>query len=267
MKYQQILPPAHLKDYVRYFWLLESDKDDHAERKLLPLADGCPGIIFQHSALGSFTDPGHKNLPEAFLYGQTVTPIELHLEGKFKSTGVCFYPYALKTIFGLDASELTDSCVDLTLIINGVIEQLLNAATGTDQIEIFSEHIFHHIETKKYSIDPATEYALAAIAQSKGNLPLKDLQRKLKLSERRFERTFNQQVGISPKLFSRVCKFQAALGQLKRNNYTNLSDIAFDNGYADQSHFIRSFKEFAGFSPLQFQKKRGRKIAENFSVL
>jgi AraC-like DNA-binding protein len=92
------------------------------------------------------------------------------------------------------------------------------------------------------------------------------LQRNLNLSERGFQRRFNQHVGISPKLFSRVCKFQAALGQLKNNNYANLSDVAFDNGYADQSHFIRSFKEFAGFSPYQFQK-RDRKIAENFSVI
>ena len=266
MKYQQISPPPYLKNYIRYFWVLEDDHTGDPAKKLLPLADGCPGIIFQHSSSGSFSDPAHEHLPEIFLYGQTVTPTELNLDGRFKTFGVCFYPYALKSMFGFDASELTDSCLDLTLLVNNLKEPLLNASSLKNQVEIFSTHLDCHIKKNCYRIDYATEFALSEIVQAKGNLPLRDLQRKLKLSERGFQRRFNQHVGISPKLFSRVCRFQAALRQLKNNNYANLSDVAFDNGYADQSHFIRSFKEFAGFSPYQFQR-RDRKLAENFSVI
>jgi AraC-like DNA-binding protein len=267
MQYQQILPSPRLKNYIRYFWALESDDNSKSEKKLLPLADGCPGIIFQRSSFGSFSDPSHDHLPEVFLYGQTVKPTEINLGGKFQTVGVCFYPYTLKSIFGFDANELTDSCLDLTLLLtNNFKEPLLNASSPYNQIEIFSTHLYSYIQKSRYHIDPATQFALSQIVQSKGNLPLRDLQKKLKLSERGFQRKFNQHVGISPKLFSRVCRFQAALHQLKNNDYANLSDLAFDNGYADQSHFIRSFKEFAGFSPYQFQKNH-RKIAENFSLI
>ncbi len=266
MKYHQISPPPYLKNHIRYFWVLESDDDIQSGKKLLCLADGCPGIVFQHTSLGSFSDPRDEHRPPIFLYGQTVKPTELNLGGQSKTIGVCFYPYALKSMFGFDASELTNSCVDLTLLLNNFKEPLLNAPSLKNQVEIFSTHLDRHIQKSTYRVDHATEYALSEIVQAKGNLPLRDLQRKLKLSERGFQRRFNQHVGISPKLFSRVCRFQAALRQLKNNNYANLSDVAFDNGYADQSHFIRSFKEFAGFSPYQFQKK-DRKIAENFSVI
>jgi AraC-like DNA-binding protein len=71
-------------------------------------------------------------------------------------------------------------------------------------------------------------------------------------------------VGISPKLFSRICRFQATLQQLRTNGFDKLSDIAFEHNYADQSHFIRSFKEFAGVSPFQYQKQF-EEIAENLS--
>src|SRR5688572_4182536 len=182
MKYKQIPPPFYLKDYIRYFWVLESD-DSHSGKKFLPLADGCPGIIFQHSSVGSFSDSMHDRLPEIFLYGQTVTPLELNLGGNFKTTGICFYPFALKTIFGFNASELTDSCVDLTLLMDDVKEPLLNASSA---IETFSAELYRHIQKRNYQIDDATEYALSEIVQSKGNLALKDLQRKLKLSERGF---------------------------------------------------------------------------------
>jgi AraC-like DNA-binding protein len=266
MKYYQISPQPYLKNYIRYFWVLESDDTSQSEKKLLCLADGCPGIVLQHTSLGFLPDPTHEHRPQIFLYGQTVKPTELNLGSQFKTIGVCFYPNALKSMFGFDASELTNSCVDLTLLLNTVKEPLLNASSQKNQVEIFSTHLYRHIQKSRYRVDHTTEYALSQIVQAKGNLPLRDLQRNLNLSERGFQRRFNQHVGISPKLFSRVCKFQAALGQLKNNNYTNLSDVAFDNGYADQSHFIRSFKEFAGFSPNQFQK-RDRKIAENFSVI
>ncbi len=266
MKYQQISPPPYLKNYIRYFWVLESDDNSQSAKKLLCLADGCPGIVFQNSSVGTRSDPTDEHRPHVFLYGQTVQPTELNLGDQFKTIGVCFYPTALKSMFGFDASELTNSCLDLTLLLNNVKEPLLNASSLKNQIEIFSTHLDCHIKKSSYRIDQATEYALSEIVQAKGNLPLRELQRKLKLSERGFQRRFNQHVGISPKLFSRVCRFQATLRQLKNNNYANLSDVAFDNGYADQSHFIRSFKEFAGFSPNQFQK-RDRKIAENFSVI
>jgi AraC-like DNA-binding protein len=266
MKYYQISAPPYLKNYIRYFWVLESDDASQSHKKLLPLADGCPGIIFQHASFGSFCDPSRERLPEVFLFGQTVKPTELSLGGEFQTTGVCFYPYTLKSIFGFDAIELTDSCVDLTLLLNDFKDPLLNASSPYSHVEIFSAHLYSRIQKSRYHIDHAIEYALTQIVQANGNLPLRDLQKKLKLSERGFQRRFNQHVGISPKLFSRVSRFQAALRQLKNNNYANLSDVAFDNGYADQSHFIRSFKEFAGFSPYQFQKN-DRIIAENFSVI
>lgn len=266
MDYEQLPPPDYLKRYIRYFWKLKNDNSEEASKTLGPLPDGCPGIIFQHSSEGALVGPTDTYLPEIFLYGQTIKPIEFYLRGKFQTLGICFYPHAINHIFGFTASELTDNCLDLSLVANGLKEQLLNSPSVTHQIEVLSSHLHNQVNKKDASIDRVTEYALTRIVKSKGNLSLKGLQTELQLSERGFQRKFDAQVGISPKLFARVCRFQASLTQLKSNNYENLSDIAFDNGYTDQSHFIRSFKEFTGFSPFQFQK-HNRKLAENFSVL
>lgn len=61
-------------------------------------------------------------------------------------------------------------------------------------------------------------------------------------------------IGISPKLFARISRFQESLYQLRAGKYDKLSDVAYENEYFDQSYFIRVFKEFTGFSPLQFKK-------------
>jgi AraC-like DNA-binding protein len=266
MKYAQLLPPASISKYVRYFWVLENDTSTKSFNMLSPLADGCPGIFFQHSSAGTFYDASNRILPEVYLYGQTITPIEFYIRGNFKTLGVCFYPYALKSIYGLNASELTDNCLDITLLTAQLRDELVNANSTRRQIEIFVSYIAEEIKQKNPTLDGETEYALRQLITSKGIVSLKSLQQKLNLSERSLERKFSQQIGISPKLFSKVCQFQASLHQLRQNNYTTLSDIAYDNGFADQSHFIRTFKTFAGISPLQFQKG-GRKSTENFSLL
>lgn len=265
MKYQQIPPPVYLTQWIRYFWILENDSDSDVECMLHPLADGCPGIIFQHSSSGQFHDPVKQRLPEIFLYGQTIRPAGLYLQGQFKTVGVCFNPSALRSLFQFNASELTDSCVDLSLVVSHLKEPLLNSMSANDQIEIFSSSIRDLVKKKEPVRDHVTEHAISRIVESNGNVQLRTLLKELQVSERGLQRKFDQQVGISPKLFSRVCRFQASLAQMKNSNFDNLSDIAFDNGYADQSHFIRTFKEFAGFSPLQFQKTKG-KLTPNFTV-
>lgn len=266
MKYEQILPPDNLKNYVQYFWTLESPCADPLPQAFGPLADGCPGIIFQESKYGLFHDQENKPLPQIFLYGQTIKRTRINLIGKFNTVGVCFFPNALKSVFGFDANELTDTCLDLDLLSSRLPEQLINTPLPYDQIEILSSFICSKIRKTDRKRDEITHYALHQIMGSRGLLALKDLQKDLQLSERSFERRFNQFVGISPKLFSKVCRFQASLRQLKSNRYNKLSDIAYDNGYSDQSHFIRTFKEFSGFSPHQFQKQYFE-LAENFPVL
>lgn len=263
MHYKQIAPPDHLKQWVRFIWTLETDGE--VSQVLNPLADGCPGIIFQLASEGQFHDPSKHLMPEIFLYGQTISCSPLCLNGKFKTVGICFYPSALKPLFRINASELTNSCVDVTLILDQLRERLTNSISLAEKIEIFSSRILDIIKKEEPSVDRATEFAIRRIVESNGNIQLRSLQKEMQLSERGLQRKFEQFVGISPKLFSRVCRFQASLTQLRKSNFHNLSDIAFDNGYADQSHFIKSFKQFAGFSPLQFQKSK-RTLTANFTV-
>ena len=110
------------------------------------------------------------------------------------------------------------------------------------------------------------QFALSEIVRNDGRVSLAELREKLRMSERTFERRFKDFTGISPKLFTRISRFQVSLKQLQVKGYDKLSDIAFENNYADQSHFIRSFNEFAGFTPNSYQKET-EEIVENFSAL
>ncbi|HJT73610.1 MAG TPA: helix-turn-helix transcriptional regulator [Chitinophaga sp.] len=269
MKFEQIPPPAPLKHYIRYFWTLESEGPSDTSSTFRTMADGSPGLMFQQPEKGCFYQNG-KLLANTFLYGQSTRYAELCLEGTFSTIGVFFYPHALKPVFGINAEELTDTCTDLNTMAEKqglCLTEIITAATSTaERVEVLSSFLIVQIRKNEQQQDGAMHYAMSSILQSGGSIALKDLQDKLQLSERSFERKFRQHIGITPKLFARICRFQASLRQLRNNRYNKLSDIAFENDYADQSHFIRSFKEFAGLSPFQY-RQQSREVVENLSRL
>ncbi|HTI09180.1 MAG TPA: helix-turn-helix domain-containing protein [Puia sp.] len=301
MKFTQIPAPVQLCDIVRYCWTLESSDRAATEegpditadpgttadpdlpsgapgapadppltfRTFRTMADGCPGIIFQHPAAGAFHKDDQR-LPEIFLYGQSTQHAELSLSGKFNAIGLCLYPNALRSLFGLKAEELTDSCMDLNHMARRqgfrLAEQLADIRASGEKVQLLADYLSVQSGSNSRITDAPMQYALSQILHSKGSHPLKTLQDTLQMTERSFERKFKQWVGISPKLFARICRFQASLTQLRNNDYQKLSDIAFENDYADQSHLIRSFKEFAGLSPNQYQKQCNE-VVENLAEL
>lgn len=270
MHYQKFAPPGELAQLVRYFWVLQEDNASAASKTFLAIADGSPGIIYHHAAKGKLLDYLHQPLPEIILYGQTVEPVKFHSAGPFQAMGIYFYPHALKSVFGVDANELTDTCIDLLLLPNKkkhpLVDQMAQATTAVSQVNAMADYLTKQLVLSTTRNDQSTEFALNRLIQSKGNISLQEVQKTLQLTERTFERRFRQTVGISAKLFSKIRRFQEGLHQLRTNNYRKLSDIAYDNAYADQAHFIRTFREFTGHSPNQYQKGVVEMV-ENFPVL
>lgn len=201
------------------------------------------------------------------MYGQTTQHTEQVSIGKFKSIGVYFYPDALSTIFGINAVELTDRHLDVTLITNtDLTAQLLNAVSSAQRIEILSAFFISLVKKNKKQENDKVRYCLSGIQTAKGNVTLSNFPRELYISESNFERAFKQMVGISPKLYTRITRFQSSLSQLRNRQYQQLSDIAFENHYADQSHFIREFKAFTGIVPNHFHRQTNEVVA-NFPEL
>jgi AraC-like DNA-binding protein len=259
-----------LNPYIRNTVVLQSGMGQEAPVHLPCFADGLPGILFwqtDRNILLNQDMPSHTSLR---LYGQTIKPVELMATGNYRIIIIHLYPHVLESLFGIQAGELTDTCVDVNqLPIPGVPAlqaQLLEAGSAEEQKNLLLAFLATLTRSNQVLPEKDIAYVTHQLMRTKGNTPLKVLQQELHLSERSFERKFLRQVGIPARLYARICRFNAALSQIRQGNWFRLTDVAYDNGFADQAHLNRTFKEFTGFTPGAYLA-RYRQQAEVLPVL
>jgi AraC-like DNA-binding protein len=257
MYYQQIYPIEPLRKYVRYFWILEDNSLNFSTKTFKIMSDGLPGLIFQENKK-AFHDKDHQELPQLFVYGQTTGHTEHKAIESFNNIGVYFQPNALKSIFGIDANELTNQHIGIDeLIKTNITEQLSSTTSSIHRIELLTSFLIRLTEQK----NTENKKIGFATAQLQKGVSLPYILKELNISERSLERYFKQYIGISPNLYSRINRFQSALENIRQNQFSKLTDIAYQCNYFDQSHFIREFKEFAGISPKLFLIKANEQVA------
>lgn len=232
-------------------------------KTMLPFfADGYPGLVFHVTPEGQWVQPHNRRMPPAYLYGQTLHPVELHIQGSYTLIIFQLYPIVINGLFGLDAKTLNNGCYDLqkTAGWDSIETALFEEKDIRQQIRIISRYLHNLFYTRRQNLDLALKNSIQLILNAKAQITVKALCEKLHLTPRTFERRFSKEVGISAKDFIQITKFQLSFERLSVKDYTYLSDIAYENGFADQSHFIRVFKAFTGATPSAFEKKNTPKL-------
>ena len=252
-------PDPSIKLFVNNIIVLENDITG-IESKLPFYADGFPGIIFKQSESAAYLLPKKKKLNDFFLYGQTLQPIEISLTGTYKLIVFQVLPFVSKLLFNVNPQELNDECYDLSLVkdidANTVVKKLNKSKDLLAQIEIITEYISELFSKKAKQPELHVSLAVHLILESKGKITVKNLTEQLHTTERTLQRLFIDNVGIPPKQLCKITQFQTSLGQISSDSFTRLTDIVYENGYADQSHFIRSFKKFTGKKPSAIKKEK-----------
>jgi AraC-like DNA-binding protein len=90
------------------------------------------------------------------------------------------------------------------------------------------------------------------IKQTYGNINIAQMASEACLSRKQFERIFTQNIGISPKQYLKIIRFQSAIFKKQQNNNLNMTELSYETGYFDQSHFINDFKSMSGLTPKQY---------------
>ena len=252
MKYCTIAPPRSLSAYVRFFWTLESD-EPYCHRSM---ADGCAEMVFHYK--GSFDNITNESPEKSFtsgLHGPSQIFRRYRTEASFAIFGVYFYPFALPHFFSMPASELSNEAPDLKTLLGHagaeLEEKIMLAHSNAERVAIISSFLQTRLFANEDRRQAAISSVISEMIHSRVAVPVEELAKRSFLSMRQFERNFKIFSGFSPKLYSRIIRFQSATTHYGIANKT-LTDIAYDCGYYDQSHFIHEFKQFSGYHPRQY---------------
>lgn len=250
MKVQQLKPATRLAPYVERVLVLEHD--ELLTPFALPLfANGSPTLLFT-SVRGQI---GENKTTHLTLFGQTVLPETLTLPAHFLLIAYFFKPYILLPVFGVPPTELTDKPIDLHLLAPRrtleLQERLLHSGSSESCLALLDDYIAGLAAAAETENSPMT-YAADQIAARTAPAILTTIQKELHITERTFQRQFEKHIGLTPNQYRRICQFHNAFQQLNQERSGKLTDIAFRHGYADQSHYIRAFREFTHITPKDY---------------
>lgn len=107
-------------------------------------------------------------------------------------------------------------------------------------------------------INPAIFFALKRFSSAESVASVAEIADDLGWSLRRFSQTFREQVGLSPKVWCRLQRFQQAIQALHGGEEMRWAELAIDCGYYDQAHFANEFKAFSGIDATTYKARRGQ---------
>ena len=255
MNYHESQPAAWVKPVVRCFWALEYEGNGASEPELV-LPDGCPEIVFNLSDRFVRVQPETEELqPRSLFAGQMSRSITIRPSGKVDLFGVRLQPAGAWSLLNFPVNEITDQIAEFGLVTGrdgNELEEMLNrAASFDDRVLIFQNWVRSRL-SRNEAIDEVASNASTLISASCGSLQISDLATRMGTSERRLERHFKRSIGLSPKSFSRIVRFQSVVRSVQKSPTAGLLDTGLDFGYFDHSHLIREFREFSGITPQAY---------------
>lgn len=251
--YRELPPPPALAPYVSCLWGQTIGAGDRAyDHPVLP--DGCADIVSINGDL-ALVGPATRAVTERFAPGSVVV-------------GVRFRTGAAPPLLGASATELCDREVPMGDVWGRagttVAERCAGLPDGADaaaRLGLLVDALLRRLDNAPL-VDPVATGAASMLAEHPAP-PVRDVARRLEMSERQLRRRVEVAVGYSPRTLARILRFQRFLGAARSSPSPgrDLARLAAESGYADQAHLTRDSRRLAGLPPAALLDWEARRVA------
>ena len=248
--FQVIQPSGLLAPYVKQYWFLTMNNVKYGCQRLIPF--GCVALTFQREGQTRFLNDGV--LSPSSLSGQSEVYTNLIYSGNINFISVIFQPAGAMTFFDIPMAELNNRQIALDVLNDSELLELEKKLHDITDNKICVSLLEKFLLKRINCFESYNYKRLSAVIKNlnRGENDISILAQTACLGYKQFKRIFSENIGINPKNYLRICRFQRASYTLQTNPQITLSNLSEECGYHDKSHLIKDFKEFSGYSPGEF---------------
>ena len=236
-EYREYMPAKALSPFIRCFWEMKE-----YSRPVMIIPDTCMDIVF------SFF--GEELLNCGFCAVDDCTNVLDKVN--ITQFGIRFYAWSACLFTPESFSGTKGSSFDARIffpdIYSSLLPLIINERSTEKRIYICEKYLYSRLDLGR--MNPNVMNGIYSIISSKGTIRTAELASETTVSVRQLERSFSESIGISPKLFSSLIRYQLVWQELRSGTYSPL-DITEKFGYSDQSHLLRNFRRFHSMLPSE----------------
>jgi AraC-like DNA-binding protein len=283
----RLRPKLPLAGLVECLWYWQGAPGPHLQERLLPQGQAAMILNLRNQPIAIYEDHrGAGYYGTAVLSGARSNCFTIDCNQQEQVVGVQFAPGGAFPFFPMPISELEDASFDMAELWGAqagwVRERVLAAPTPRAMLEVLATCLEERLgmaacgatacsaaarsvaaktgagtytratfgDTAR--LHPAVVYMARELNICDGPGRVQTVTEKIGMSQRRVAQLFHEQVGVSPKTFHRVRRFQHTLTRLRGVQQVNWADLAVDCGYYDQAHLSHDFRQIAGMTPSAY---------------
>lgn len=261
-----IAPSSQLSMHIKQYWFLEMEAHEAVGERIVPT--GYIELTF-HFAQTLIQRKHSDNLqPSVIISGQKTGFFDVIPTGKTSMLSIQFYPHSASLFFDLSLSELTNETLNFTDLVGApareLEEQLHALPTLNQKVAHIEQFLLLRLAHSAAYTWKRIAHNISIINQNNGNITPEQLASEACLSRKQHERVFKQMIGLSPKQFLKIIRFQYSIYAHQQFPNENLTELAYRCGFYDQSHMINDFRELTGITPKQYFNDCNNPISDYF---
>jgi AraC-like DNA-binding protein len=272
IKFHNIIPIDPLKGYIEKIWVFESSQPMPNDDMKLVVPNGRLLLVipFRNGLTGKMDNKHHlATTSKIALVGMAdrSSIVDAETPGPTGTIGVEINPIGAYRFFHIRLRNIKNELQYLTDVLGKTakeVEQRIAEQRSIDgKIHLLQQFLLSlFLQSNE---DALFEFCVQQITASQGHLRIKDLEQQTGYSSRWLNMKFEERLGINPKTFSSIVRFQPYYRALLSNSVDFLRQKQFYVHYHDESHFIKDFQKFTGLSPtklIQSENKFGKTFYE-----
>ena len=265
MLYLEYTPALPLRGFIRMLWYARAPQVSHSRERILPTGNTQVILNLAREFLLDCPEgqPERRSPPAAIIGARSIYEI-VDTADMADLIGIVFEPGGFPAFASDAADRFSNRSVDLEdvwgLQVRSLRDRLREIPSPQARLKCFEAFLCHSFKPRLFKPRPiphcAVAFALERFAHAPSIITVRDVARSTGWSERRFSQVFREEIGLTPKVWCRLRRFQRAVHQLHTGVDVPWSELALNCGFYDQSHFANEFRAFSGVDITTYSARK-----------